>query len=420
MEPFTWSQDIFNRWIVKFGPEKQARMRQALLNLHDVTLSKLSMKDLMVKSEVLLKRNDPSWAPRIIYIGSDEYNVLTGPLLDEFNKRLCEALNQFTCPEVEFCFAYGKHDTEIASFLEGCPLEDNYLEGDFSSNDKTQVQDVREIFGHWLKCSGAPDWFVALYLKLAAKFFVRSREYGLFAEINNQLGTGATDTTGRNTTWNMGLWYSFAKMERLVATRCAVLGDDIKINTGQQLVDPIKWQAHCANGKMTLKAKHVEFYCDATFLSRFAVPSNSGPCYVPLIAKALARFNARSNRNSSISDEKYMAGKCLSYAYEFRHIPFMVSFFMRRFASLHVPVEDLTLTDLSWNSRQVIACVPDLVKAVLEEQVILSDDQFLEVIMAKYDLGLYDMENLCSRIILSDTAMLLSDERYYLMAHEVT
>jgi hypothetical protein len=114
VEPFGWSEDIFERWIAKFRVEKQLRMRAALLNLHDVDFRSLNTKSLMVKGEVLLKRNDPSWAPRVIYVGSDEYNVLTGPLMDEFNKRLKCALDEFKSPEVEVKFAYTEKDTSIA------------------------------------------------------------------------------------------------------------------------------------------------------------------------------------------------------------------------------------------------------------------------------------------------------------------
>lgn len=417
---FAWTEDLFEEWVTKFPFEKQSRMRKALDNLHDVTLSRLSTKDLMVKSEVLLKRNDPTWAPRIIYIGSDEYNCLTGPLMNYFTKKLVAALDEFSCPEMEVRVAYGKSDTQIASFIAGPdPFNDNYVEGDFSANDREQVQDVREIFGYWLQKSGAPEWFVALYLKLAAKFKVRSRGFGLEAMIEHQLATGATDTTPRNTVWNICQWYSYCRARKLVRTSIVVLGDDILARIGRQMIDLQDWREWIAQARMILKAKHVRFFCEATFLSRFFVPGSTGPCMVPLLAKALARFNARANRNTSVSDEEYMAGKSLSYAFEFRHVVSMRQFFLERFASCQVDINDVATADLSWFTRQVCSTPQSLLKRIQEERCLLNDDAWLEVVMAKYDLGLFDMEQLCSSIILSTEQVFLTDERFRLLAGEI-
>jgi hypothetical protein len=201
--PYDWTQDIYDRWVSKFDVEKQDRMAKALNNLHDVDFRSLNTKSLMVKGEVLLKRNDSSWAPRIIYVGSDEYNVLTGPIMDEFNKRLSAALDTFRSAEVEkVIFAYTKNDVEIATGLQGCP---RYFEGDFSANDRSQLSDVCRIFAHWLRRCGAPVWFVRFYIRNSLNFSVVSHEYGVSADLKNQLATGGTDTTGRNSVWNFCL-----------------------------------------------------------------------------------------------------------------------------------------------------------------------------------------------------------------------
>jgi len=420
VEPFDWTEDLLSDWLGKFAGEKRSRMLNALNNLHDADHRKITNKELMVKCEVLLKRNDRSWAPRIIYVGSDEYNLLTGPLLNYFNKRFAAALDSFSSPEVVAMFAYGKKDITLSNFLSGTdPFTDNFYEGDFSANDKTQVQDVREIFAYWLSRSGAPSWFVSLYLAYSAKFGVTSREYGLSAVISNQLATGATDTTARNTVWNLCQWYSYCCKRNLTGTRITVLGDDIAINTGSRMVELSDWVNHCAQARMVLKASKRRFYCDLTFLSRFFVPANYGSCMIPLICKALARFNARANRNEALSDDQYMAGKCLSYAYEFRHVPFMVSFFMKRFDSLNVPIDCIRLDDLTWFSKSLDLKVAEIMALIEDEAVVLDDREFLDVVMAKYDVGLSDMEDLCGSILLSDEAKIIQDQRYYLMAHEV-
>jgi hypothetical protein len=419
MPQFNWTEDLFDRWLEKFDSVKQNRMRDALNRIHEVDRRRLSSKELMVKCEVLLKRNDRNWAPRIIYVGSDEYNLLTGPILNHFNKMLVQALDEFSCPEVAVCFAYGKKDTLISNFLAGDPFQDNFYEGDFSSNDKTQVRDVREILGYWLFRSGAPPWFVSLYLTLSEKIPVVNREFGLAATITNQLATGATDTTARNTVWNLCQWYSYCKKRLLTNTRVAILGDDIAINCGRHHIEIDDWVHHCSQAQMILKASSRRFYCDLTFLSRFFIPANDGNCMVPLIAKALCRFNARANRNQAISDDQYMAGKCLSYAYEFRHVPFMVHFFIERFASLDVPLNEIELADLTWFSKQDVTQVQDVMSAIQGETVLCDDNGFLDVVMAKYDLGLSDMDDLCSQILCSDERIVLHDQRYHLMAHEV-
>jgi hypothetical protein len=416
VEPFNWTQDIFDRWISKFNSDKRTRMLRALNNLHDVDFRLLNTKSLMVKGEVLLKRNDPSWAPRVIYVGSDEYNVLTGPIMDEFNKRLSCHLDQFSSPEVEVILAYAKQDTEIADFLHG---KDRYFEGDFSSNDRSQLSSVTEIFAHWLKRCGAPSWFVRFYKKNSLQFKVVSYDYGISATIQNQLATGGTDTTGRNSVWNLCLWYSFCEKYKIRKTKVAILGDDIAAGVDKAGISCVMWTAHCHAAGMKLKAFEKRFYCDLTFLSRFFVPVGDSNCMIPLIGKALCRFNARSNRNQDVSDDQYMAAKSLSYAYEFRHVGYLRDKFLARFTSTGVSLTSLRLTDLTWFARQNVSGLNDVLKACRDEPLVISELDFLDIIMAKYDIGLYDMDDLCGKLITSSTVEVFSDERYYAFSHEV-
>jgi hypothetical protein len=417
IRPFDWTQDIFDRWNSKFPRDKQVRMEKALLSIHDCDFSSINTKELMVKGEVLLKRNDPSWAPRVIYVGSDEYNVLTGPIMDEFNKRLCEALDTFRDRHVaKVIFAYTKDDVTIATALMG---SERYFEGDFSANDRSQLSDVSRIFAHWLRRCGAPKWFVSFYLKNSHTFRVRSYEYGVSAELKYQLATGGTDTTARNTVWNFCLWHSFCELTRVFGSQIAVLGDDIAAGTDSKGIDLLRWQKHCGDAGMRLKAQERRFYCDLTFLSRFFVPIEERACMVPLIGKALMRFNARANRNQDVSDAQYMAGKSLSYAYEFRHVAYMRDKFLSRFSACQVDFEDVKLHDLTWFAKQGVKSIDDVYHKIRSEPLVLSDDAFLDVVMAKYDVGLYDMDFLTDRLILDTAAEVFSDERYHNFAHEV-
>jgi len=392
-------------------------MARALDNLHDVNFRTLTTKSLMVKGEVLLKRNDPSWAPRVIYVGSDEYNVLTGPLMDEFNKRLFCALDTFSDPVVgKVIWAYTKTDIEISEDLYGMS---RYFEGDFSANDRSQLVDVHEIFAHWLKRCGAPYWFRRFYIENSRQFKVVSYDYGISATIQHHLATGGTDTTGRNSVWNLCLWYSFCEFRNVRNTRVAILGDDIAAGTDEKGVCCQAWTKHCLDAGMRLKAHERRFYCDLTFLSRFFVPWGTRHCMIPLIGKALFRFNARANRNQDVSDDEYMAGKSLSYAYEFRHVAYMRDAFLARFSACNVSIQGLRLHDLTWFAKQGVNSVDDVYHAILGEDIVLSDDEFQEVIMAKYDIGLYSMDELRDRLILDTRQYVFEDERYYQFAHEV-
>jgi hypothetical protein len=415
--PFDWTQDIYDRWLSKFDADKQQRMNKALASLHDVDFRTLNTKSLMVKGEVLLKRNDPSWAPRVIYVGSDEYNVLTGPVMDEFNNRLCHAFDTFRSPQVEkVIFAYKKDDVTIATGLSGC---ERYFEGDFSSNDRSQLKDVGRIFAHCLRRCGAPPWFVTFYTRNAENFSVVSYDYGVSASLKYQLATGGTDTTARNSWWNFCLWHSFCEVSRINGSVVAILGDDIAAGVGKNGVDVLRWQRHCHDAGMVLKAKERRFYCDLTFLSRFFVPVGQESCMVPLIGKALMRFNARANRNQDVSDDLYIAGKSLSYAYEFRHIAYMRDKFLSRFSSTQVQFSQVKLHDLTWFAKQGVRSVSDVYQKIRAEPLVVEDDDFLEIVMAKYDVGLYDMDDLTGRLILDTTPEVFSDERYYNFRHEV-
>jgi hypothetical protein len=416
VEPYAWTLELYFDWVLKFDADKRERMARALLNLHDVDFRSLNTKSLMVKGEVLLKRNDPSWAPRVIYVGSDEYNVLTGPIMHCFNKRLKHALDSFVDPFVGIMFAYGEQDTTIADFLAG---QESYGEGDFKANDRSQLKDVATIFGHWLSRCGVPRWFLRFYLANSETFRVVSYEYGVSAELKHQLPTGATDTTARNTVWNICLWYSFVTKFKIYRTRVAVLGDDLAYGKLGGQVPIQQWVQHCAGAGMVLVASPKRFLLDLTFLSRFFCVKGDQCFMVPLIGKALCRFNARANRREDLSDEEYIAGKSLSYAYEFRHIDYMRNAFLQRFSSTGVDAANLRFSDLTWFSRQDMLTPKGLLDQLSRIDVSLSDDDFLEVIMEKYDIGLYDMDYLRDKLILDTTAAVFSDERYYNFAHEV-
>jgi len=140
---------------------------------------------------------------------------------------------------------------------------------------------------------------------------------------------------------------------------------------------------------------------------------------VPLIGKALCRFNARANRREDLSDMEYVAGKALSYAYEFRHVDYLRRAFIDRFLSTGIDARQLKFNDLTWFSKQGLDSPEQAYQLVLGENLSISDDDFLDLVMAKYDIGLYDMDYLCNMLIKDNSALVFSDERYYAFQHEV-
>jgi len=141
-------------------------------------------------------------------------------------------------------------------------------------------------------------------------------------------------------------------------------------------------------------------------LSKRLITDVEHPCMVPLVGKALARFNARAIYKEEQTHSQYMAGKSLSYAYEFRHVPFLRDFFLERYT-----MEDhsrMTMDELSWNTKTLGVDLSNIVKAIKTEPVIVSDDEFLDWSMETYDLGLVDLEEVFSMVVLSDVPEMIT------------
>jgi len=402
--PFEYCHEVFSSWHVKQSPTKQASMLEAFSRVQDASLSLLATKELMVKAEVLLKWNDPTWAPRAIAVGSPEYNVITGPVQDTLNKRLALALDEHSGP-IRFCMAYAKDDLQLAEFINcDAPV---FVEGDFSANDRDQIRYAMELTRDWSHRLGAPQWYCDLLTSLNTKMYI-NRDYGLWAQVRNMLDSGATNGTFRNTIWNASLFHHACMTMRVPRARALVLGDDI----GAAVWGSFKtttWQELCASNGMRLKAKVVALHAQLTFLSRFFSIDTNTPCMVPLFGKALARFNARSNRNTSLSDDAYIKAKAAGYAYEFRRSRTVAEAFLRLYDSIDVPEDQLVLSDLSWWTRTRVDNIRKLLQAARHPDVFLSEDDERDVYGWRYDIGLTDVERLCHIMVDSRDAVIVED-----------
>jgi len=314
---------------------------------------------------------------------------------------------------VETMTAYKQTDVTLASFVSSDASLPHIVEGDYSSNDKEQRGRVMLLFNRFLMQAKMPTWLMVL-LKGINKFKVRSRHFGLSATLENQLPTGTTFTTVRNSYYNWVMFTTAMKAQK-VSARALILGDDLLASVSKP-VDLHSWVEHVGRFKMKLKAKAPLFWGDATFLSRRLVCDREHPCMVPLIGKAVCRFNARALYTEDKTHSQYMSGKSLSYAYEFRHVPFLRDFFLQR----HV-MEDssrLSLDDLTWHAKISGIDLSNIVKTIKSETVVLSDEEFRDWAMEVYDLGLVDLEEVFELVILSDEPTLVEHPSVSFLARD--
>lgn len=401
-EPWEENEIDRARWMAKFDPQKRARMEQAYHEISDTSMKAIGTKDLSVKHETLIKRNDPSWAPRVIYAGSDVFNAVTGPAAMVAMERFNAAIATGPIAGIHTMTAYKQTDVALATFISGLPQNVHIVEGDYSANDKHQRYRVHLLFDAFLCVAKMPNWLRKL-CKGINTFKVQSRHYGLTALLANQLPTGTTFTTVRNSFYNWAMFVTGMKLQK-AGGRALILGDDL-VACLNKPIDLHAWVGHVSNFKMVLKAKAPKFWGDATFLSRRLICDREEPCMVPLIGKAICRFNARALYTENKTHSQYMAGKSLSYAYEFRHVPFMRDYFLERFVS-----EDrsaLSLDDLTWTAKTSGIDLSNIVPTIKAENVLLSDEEFRDWAMEVYDLGLTDLEEICELVLLSDDPILV-------------
>jgi hypothetical protein len=387
-------QDVA-RWLDKFDDRKRERMVKATEHLPFADASYLGTKDLSVKLEVLLKRYDPDWAPRVIYAGNDAFNRVTGPAMMVAMERLLALTSSVHLGPVKVKLAYKTNDVDLVTFLDDDQHPHAY-EGDFSRNDREQRSRVASIIDAWFDVLRMPTWLRTLVLEME-QFTVQNKRFGARGFLKYQLPTGTTLTTFRNSCYNATMVSVACARQNMVSIKACILGDDILFVSSLPFCIS-KWKQTVDRFKMVLKGKMVKLNGDATLLSRrLIIFGDEVKCMLPLIGKALARFNARASMNSAVSDSQYMAGKALSYAYEFRHVPFMRDFFMRRYH-----MEDssfITLDDLTWFTRSSGMNVPQIIDAVRNETVLVNDEVFREWLMDTYDIGLTDLAEICESVI---------------------
>jgi hypothetical protein len=387
---------LFHQWNAQFPAEKQARHLAVLPQVASITSKQFSQKQIFVKVEALLKRHDPNWAPRIIYQSSDIHNVVLGPVMQACTKRMFGRFESSSHSGVSYFGAYGKSSDQIAARIERHGTSETvFVESDFSSNDMTQLRDVHILEVAWLQWLGAPLWITSLMLHANA-ICVSAHKHGLRARIENQLPTGAQSTTFRNTLWNATINHAFCLRVKAEGD-VLVLGDDMLMRYDnpmssryQQIRREYEYVTKLAG--MDAKVKVRRFLCECSFLSKSFIPTDLGHVMAPLLGKAVARYNARASVNEAVSDRSYLAGKSLSYAFEFRHVPPIARVFLLRYEQL-APDGDVSLDALGWNAKGAFLSrgVKGVLRAISGVTTVASRDDMTRFYHMKYGMTSTDI-----------------------------
>lgn len=406
LKPFEWSEQLYREWREKFDTEKQRRMDEALRTLPNAKLGDYSMKDIFVKIEALLVGHKPNWAPRVIFKGTDLYNAVSGPIFNELMRRFDCCLNRME-GDWQFRTSYKKTPDEYVPFVERREEGEYWVEADFSSNDKFQCSDVQLLEVAMMRVLGCPEWFVRLHLK-TNKFQVKNAKHGIKATLENQLPTGATDTTFRNTFWNGCILWSVLTKLKIRSCRALLMGDDmLACMRGESHYLAKVYTSVATEAMMEAKVfRHACLY-QASFLSKSFLPSRFG-CHMvlPLMGKALGRFNARANKNSQVTDEGYMLGKAIGYAYEFRYYPTLRDIFLKR-TTMEAPFvksQSQVGSEITWNARTAGVTLRNIASKINDHAkhgITLSDDDFTAFCWERYNCLGTEVVELFEQVVLN-------------------
>lgn len=407
LEQFEWTDSLYQAWLNKFGTEKRNRMDMALRSLIDCNLGDYTGKEIFVKIEALLVEHKPNWAPRVIFKGSDVYNAISGPIFNELMRRLDHCLENMKGP-YRFHSSYRKTPCQYVPFIESRGDEQEfYLEADFSSNDKFQCSDVQLLEVSMMRVLGCPEWFIRLHLR-SNSFQVRNSKHGIKANLKYQLPTGATDTTFRNTFWNGCILYSYLMKAKPESCDALLLGDDMLARlTGKCRYVQKMYTSIASEAQMEAKVIRHDRLWTATFLSRFFVPhANSKHLTVPILGKALGRFNMRANRNQAVSDNLYMACKAVGYAYEFRYLPIIRDVFLERFkyhfplVQAEKPIKGDYDVEVSWNAKAAGVTLKNITQKIKVSEYICEYD-FNAFCIERYSITCTEVVDIFKDVVMS-------------------
>lgn len=319
-DPFPTIQpdrESIQEYVSGYTPQKAARLL-AVLEEQQINYDG-DRKHVFAKQEVLLKEHGSQ--PRVVYQGTDMYNLVAGCVVQELARRMKSVFSLSNPKNVgnRVIFAAGLHNEEIGDILESSPGA--MVENDMKNNDGSQSVEFRKWEAMFYAKLGAPMWFVREFARnTSVRVWTR---YGIAAHVEGQMWSGVQNTTTGNSYVGMCLILA-ALMEAGIKESTNIHGGDDYLGvmpeeSKEEFVKAIK-KVVPASG-MTPEPVIPASREHATFYRKRYVRGVNGTRGVPQFGRVLAKLNVRSNMNQNVSDRDYMAGKYLSAAYEHRYAP---------------------------------------------------------------------------------------------------
>jgi hypothetical protein len=316
LEEIRVDADLMERYFAECKPSKAHRLREAILN--DTWSFEGGTKHVFSKQEVLLKEHRAQ--PRVVYQGTDMYNLLVGSVVMELNRRMGivhSELNPLNTGNkiIYACGVPGETLGEIIEQARGEPIE-----SDAKNNDGSQSAQFRRPEAMYYKKLGAPAWFVREFAKnVEVKVWTR---YGVAAQVKGERWSGEGTTTTGNSYIHQCL------IQR--AHEVAGVKNSVNIHGGDDYLgiveSPPENFKSCIenvyeNSGMVAEVVPQVNKTHATFYRKRYARCGSSRRPLPQFGRTLSKLNLRANKNSEVNDRDYMAGKYLSAAYEHRFIP---------------------------------------------------------------------------------------------------
>jgi len=401
-EEFTFTEEFFNDWNKHNSPTKQKAMVKAVEDFSRFTDKEFSKKDVFTKCEVLLKQHDPEWAGRLVNNSSDIHNAISGPFLQAATKRLNTILDNRDVPD-RYQLAYGGTTDKVAESINNTQYKYDFVaECDFSGNDMRQVRTAQACEGEWLYWLGAPKWVTDIMAK-ADTYKVYNRKFNFSATVSHQLPSGSTSTTFRNCVWNMSIFHRWVLDHGVTKFTAFFLGDDMiaficehRFGLGNKRLKNASRSYEFACKKAEMKGKVKTFDCSeayrAEFLSKCFVYTGHGFRLIPKLGRAFAKFNVRANKNQRISNGEYMAGKALSYAYEFRYLPRVRDMLLTYVDDIGHDAVTIGVEAMGYNLASLVREVgrkAALTTIIVDDDDEITDDELTQFSSSRYGAGVW-------------------------------
>jgi hypothetical protein len=202
----------------------------------------------------------------------------------------------------------------------------------------------------------------------------------------------------------LSIFHQWVLEHRVETFSVFVLGDDMVAvvfdhNFGhgnKRLKNAARSYEHVAkNACMKAKVKAWQSLAQAEFLSKNFVITSTGFRLIPKIGKALAKFNVRANKNENISNEEYLAGKALSYAWEYRYLPCFRERFLLLVDALDFDALKISIDAVNYNYASLIRELGTIAAArtiFVPKEDEITEDEFCAFVGFRYSPTLWNSD----------------------------